>query len=246
MGRDRVALVTGPSDMTEEEGKRLIELEREVDKAMRSAGRICGAALAEIKDRRLYRASHASFEGYCIDRLDISRSAAYRMIEVAKTGSPNGLPPAVNAIAQASAQAAQRRHTTLDQPPTELDPEPEVLEPTPVKPKPEPRLTPESPFPMPGSEKRGAKPVPDGDRANRLRARDWWNRMMQVLDVADDDMLALVSTEFERIRISNLHATLVKSQQRAEETIDPATCPHPANRRIGDMCGRCGAKKAKR
>lgn len=73
MGKNRVALVTGPSDMTEEEGHRLIELEREVDKAMRSAGRICGAALAEIKDRRLYRASHASFEGYCIDRLDISR-----------------------------------------------------------------------------------------------------------------------------------------------------------------------------
>lgn len=39
-----------------------------------------GIALAEIRDTRLYRATHTSFEAYCIARLDIKKSQAYRLI----------------------------------------------------------------------------------------------------------------------------------------------------------------------
>lgn len=43
-----------------------------------------GEALARIRDRRLYRASHDSFEAYCIERWDMSRPAAYRAIDAAQ------------------------------------------------------------------------------------------------------------------------------------------------------------------
>ncbi len=54
-----------------------------------------GLALREIRDRRLYRESYATFEAYCIDRFDFKRAHGYRLIEEATAVaelqmSPNG------------------------------------------------------------------------------------------------------------------------------------------------------------
>lgn len=52
-----------------------------------------GKALAQIRDERLYRAEHATFEDYCLNRWGISRAHAYRaitMAEVAHVMSPIG------------------------------------------------------------------------------------------------------------------------------------------------------------
>lgn len=46
-----------------------------------------GVALAEIRDRRLYRESHNAFEDYCRERWEMSRAHAYRLIEGAATVS---------------------------------------------------------------------------------------------------------------------------------------------------------------
>lgn len=40
-----------------------------------------GAALTEIKDKRLYRENHATFEAYCEERWGFSASRGYRIIE---------------------------------------------------------------------------------------------------------------------------------------------------------------------
>jgi len=56
-----------------------------------------GSALETIRDKRLYRAEHASFEIYLQERWRISRSYAYRQIEAAQvvgTVSPMGDIPA--------------------------------------------------------------------------------------------------------------------------------------------------------
>jgi hypothetical protein len=42
-----------------------------------------GRALVEIRDSRLYRATHATFEDYCRDRWNWSRRRAYQLIEAA-------------------------------------------------------------------------------------------------------------------------------------------------------------------
>ena len=44
-----------------------------------------GAALAAIRDRHLYRGTHATFEAYCQARWEFGRSQAYRLIDSAAT-----------------------------------------------------------------------------------------------------------------------------------------------------------------
>lgn len=43
-----------------------------------------GAALLRIKDRRLYRETHSSFEAYCRERFEMTRVHAYRQISAAQ------------------------------------------------------------------------------------------------------------------------------------------------------------------
>ncbi|MDZ4877643.1 MAG: hypothetical protein CLLPBCKN_007078 [Chroococcidiopsis cubana SAG 39.79] len=55
-------------------------LELKVELAFRQAGK----ALAELKDKRLYRSTHKTFEQYCRDRFDLSSDAVYLKINAAK------------------------------------------------------------------------------------------------------------------------------------------------------------------
>ena len=43
-----------------------------------------GSALLKIRDDRLYRSSHGTFENYCSERWELSRPRAYQLIEAAK------------------------------------------------------------------------------------------------------------------------------------------------------------------
>lgn len=43
-----------------------------------------GAALAEIKERRLYRQYHPSFDAYCREQWEMGKSQAYRLIDAAE------------------------------------------------------------------------------------------------------------------------------------------------------------------
>jgi hypothetical protein len=63
---------------TEEEGDRL-HLERKVERAFYEAG----MALMQLRDRRLYRTTHATFEDYCRDRFNYTRRRPYQLIEAA-------------------------------------------------------------------------------------------------------------------------------------------------------------------
>lgn len=65
------------------EGARLVRLERTVDRAVEVAGKIAGEALATIRDEKLYRMTHTTFEEYVGERWGFSRRTAYRMIEAA-------------------------------------------------------------------------------------------------------------------------------------------------------------------
>ncbi|MDZ8263515.1 hypothetical protein [Nostoc sp. ChiQUE01b] len=63
-------------ELTEEEQSERLHLERRVERAFLSAGQ----ALMELRDRRLYRSTHQTFEEYCRDRFNYSRDAAYLKI----------------------------------------------------------------------------------------------------------------------------------------------------------------------
>jgi len=63
-------------ELTEDEQRDRLHLERKVERAFFEAGK----ALAELRDRRLYRSSHRTFEEYCRDRFGHSRQKSNYLI----------------------------------------------------------------------------------------------------------------------------------------------------------------------
>ncbi|MEA5569261.1 hypothetical protein [Anabaena sp. UHCC 0399] len=66
-------------ELTPEEQSDRLHLERKVERAFFEAGK----ALAELRDRRLYRSTHSTFEEYCKDRFSYNRSRSYQLIDAA-------------------------------------------------------------------------------------------------------------------------------------------------------------------
>ncbi|MBW4456544.1 MAG: hypothetical protein KME55_29785 [Nostoc indistinguendum CM1-VF10] len=66
-------------ELTEQEQSDRLHLERRVERAFFEAGK----ALTELRDRRLYRSTHKTFEDYCHERFGFSRRQPYHLIEAA-------------------------------------------------------------------------------------------------------------------------------------------------------------------
>ena len=84
------------------ERDRLAELEQTIERGLQTFVEV-GQALAEIRDGRLYRATHDTFESYLSGRWNISRSRGYRLIDasaVVDALSPFGDIPANEAQAR--------------------------------------------------------------------------------------------------------------------------------------------------
>jgi hypothetical protein len=94
----QVLQATPDAVLTSAEALKLGRLEAVVSQHL-SAFKQTGLALLAIRDERLYRQQHASFEDYCASRWSIHRSHAYRLIEAAQVAtklemSPMGDTPA--------------------------------------------------------------------------------------------------------------------------------------------------------
>ena len=66
-------------ELTEQEKRDRLYLERKVERAFYEAG----FALKELRDRRLYRSTHKTFEQYCRERFGFKRRHPYRLIDAA-------------------------------------------------------------------------------------------------------------------------------------------------------------------
>ena len=75
----KVATVEVIEPLTRTELSRMGQLEETIRHSMQSFVQV-GAALKEIRDDRLYRASHDTFEAYCKDQWKIGKSHAYNAI----------------------------------------------------------------------------------------------------------------------------------------------------------------------
>jgi len=73
---------TGLIGLTQEDSERLAELVAVVDRGMMSFVAV-GNALAEISDRKLYRVTHGSFEGFCRDQWEFGRHRALQLMNSA-------------------------------------------------------------------------------------------------------------------------------------------------------------------
>lgn len=70
--------------LTVSEETKLREYEIAIERGVRTFVEV-GCALAAIRDERLYRAEHGTFEEYCRERWGIERRQAYRLIDAAAT-----------------------------------------------------------------------------------------------------------------------------------------------------------------
>lgn len=66
------------------EASRLKACERVIERGMGTFVEV-GDALANIRDQKLYRASHKTFDAYCKERWNLGRARAYQLIEGAQT-----------------------------------------------------------------------------------------------------------------------------------------------------------------
>ena len=78
--------ITHDVRLTDLERARFVELEKTVHMAIRSF-LILGDALREIRDSRLYREKHPTFEDYCQDQFQFTRHRAFQLIEAARCGN---------------------------------------------------------------------------------------------------------------------------------------------------------------
>ena len=67
------------TELTQEEQSDRLHLERKVERAFFEAGK----ALTELRDRRLYRSTHKTFEEYCRERFGHSRRQSYLLMDAA-------------------------------------------------------------------------------------------------------------------------------------------------------------------
>ena len=72
--------VVETEELTSDEQRERLHLERKVERAFYEAGK----ALRELRDRRLYRSTHKTFEEYCLDRFGFKRRHPYQLINAAE------------------------------------------------------------------------------------------------------------------------------------------------------------------
>jgi hypothetical protein len=82
-GKGKVAKARGPKPLSAAEKQMLENDEQQVQRHLESFAP-AGHALREIRDKRLYRVEHATFEDYCRKRWEMSKTQANRLIAAAQ------------------------------------------------------------------------------------------------------------------------------------------------------------------
>jgi len=81
--------MTDIATLTAFESATLHDCEQVIERGLNTFVEV-GTALASIRDSRLYRGTHRTFEDYAVERWNLSRAHAYRMIAAAEVVSPMG------------------------------------------------------------------------------------------------------------------------------------------------------------
>lgn len=96
----QIEQVTEIEQLTKTEFKELINLETVIESGLKVFYEV-GEALFAIRDRRLYRSTHKTFDSYCRDRWQMSKTQANRLIGAASAASdltPIGVIPSSESV----------------------------------------------------------------------------------------------------------------------------------------------------
>jgi len=226
-------------------------------------------ALSEIHDRKLYKATHSSFEAYCLERWTLSRSAVWRRIAQVKAtaelppGSP--LPPQ-----DPRSTRPERRKQNVASRDKKPPAKPIVIdaESTDV-PKPA-TFVPDGSVTTERVDTYSITITPDAElgkqilkASKKMPAYDWVILAVREKLAAreEDSQIAVLKGQIDHLKAENkrlvteLNAALTKNYEEsprppvAKRSTAPkpsarqADCVHPITRRIGTMCAACGKEK---
>ncbi len=76
---ENLTVTIGIDELTEDEEQERHRLESKVERAFYEAG----TALRQLRDKRLYRSTHGTFEAYCLERFGMQRAYPYRLMDAA-------------------------------------------------------------------------------------------------------------------------------------------------------------------
>jgi hypothetical protein len=109
MSDENALTTTERNALTTTERKTLTKCEKTIEKGLGTFVEV-GQALYDIREEKLYRDAHATFEAYCTARWELSRSRAYQLIDAAEVRQ--GLSTIVDILPANEAQT--RPLTTID------------------------------------------------------------------------------------------------------------------------------------
>jgi hypothetical protein len=97
---DPVTVEVVSDELTPDEERDRLFLERKVERAFYEAGK----ALRELRDRRLYRSTHGTFEEYVQDRFGMKQSRSYQLIDATRVvdNLSAKVPPMVEVLGDSS------------------------------------------------------------------------------------------------------------------------------------------------
>ncbi|MGK7897738.1 MAG: hypothetical protein AB4372_30005 [Xenococcus sp. (in: cyanobacteria)] len=75
-----ITIITILEPLTLEEESERLRLERQVEREFYQAG----LALQKLRDKKLYRSTHKTFQEYCQDRFGFTKRSAYYLIDAVK------------------------------------------------------------------------------------------------------------------------------------------------------------------
>jgi hypothetical protein len=95
-----------------QESKRLIELESIIKSGKQTFVDV-GIALAEVRDGKLYKADHSTFEDYCQSKWGWTKQHAYRLIECAPIAKSNTRVTSIRQAQEAAKVPEEKREEVV-------------------------------------------------------------------------------------------------------------------------------------
>jgi hypothetical protein len=95
------------------EAAQLEQLEERIQCGLKSFVEV-GEALTAIRDRRLYRATHGTFEEYCRDKWGWSKQHAYRLMECGPIAKSNPQVTSINQARELARVEPERRQEVVE------------------------------------------------------------------------------------------------------------------------------------
>lgn len=93
-------MITEISVLSDFDSAQLDQLEERIGAGLSSFIEV-GEALSAIRERKLYRQTHGTFEDYCVSRWKMKRAHAYRLMDAAAALSPIGDKSSITTESQA-------------------------------------------------------------------------------------------------------------------------------------------------